>query len=114
MEYSDLWKVLNLVILPASTFICIISLIVFFVGKFFSKIAIKEFAPLLFSFAIVGGVVGIAVGACKTSAVGAVFPAIMTVFTLMLGYMFTNEGIKEYRIIIPCCLIALMGGVQNN
>jgi len=108
MDLSDLWNILLHVIWPSSIFILLIFLIVFLAGKYLGKVTIKEFGPFLLAFAIVGGVVGIAVGSSRAAVVGAVFPAILTVFTLMLGYMFTNESIKEYRIIIPYCLIILM------
>lgn len=108
MTPEDLWNVFTHIFLPASAFILLISLAVFLIGRYLGRVTEIEFAPILISFAIVGGAVGIAVGASRDSVVGGVFPAILTVFTVLLGYMFTNESIKEYRVMIPYCLIALM------
>lgn len=108
MSYTDLLTVLLQVFLPASVFIFAIGMLVYLVGRYAGKVNQPEFLSIVFAFAIVGGVVGIAVGASRTPVVGGVFPAILTVFTLMLGYMFTKESIKQYRPLMPYCLIVLM------
>lgn len=108
MELIDLWHVLINVFLPTALFVSVGFLMVYSGARFLGKIQIPGQGITIASFAALGGVIGVVTGASKSPTVGALLPALLTFITALLGVMFSQDKLSEYRPIIPYCIMVLI------
>jgi len=108
MTFLDLWHVCKFIFFPTLLFITIISAFIILFVKILFQIEIKKYGLLLISFGFLGGVLGVASGASESPVMSAVLPALLTLVTGLLGHLFSKEHLKEWRPIIPCCIISLL------
>jgi hypothetical protein len=52
-----------------------------------------------------GGVAGFSAGLSRVPVVGTVIPAMLTLVSGFLGYLFGKEHLKEWRLVIPFCIL---------
>ena len=96
------------IFVPSLLFISIGAIILILLTKVFSKPSVKGWHVLIFAFSLLGGVIGIFVGASQTPVIGTVLPAILTFITGLLAYLFGKETLIEWRPVIPVCIISLL------
>lgn len=106
--WSELFINFKSVLLPALSFISVGVVLVYLVAKYISKVRIKGQGALIAAFGVLGGVVGIMVGASRTPVVGTVLPGILTFVTGLLAYLFSKEHLSEWRPVIPFCIVAML------
>jgi hypothetical protein len=108
MKFLDLWNVLVYVFLPTMLFIGIGFSLVYTWARFIGKINAPGQGVLVAAFALLGGILGVSVGASRSPELGAILPALLTAITALLGYWFGKEHLTEWRPVIPYCIIALL------
>lgn len=108
MEYIDLYKILINVLLPSSLFIGLGFLAIYGTARYIGKLHVEGQGVLIASFAVLGGILGVSVGASRSPELGAILPALLTVITFLLGYLFSREHLSEWRPIIPYCILVLL------
>ena len=89
-------------------FISVGAAILIIFTKCTSKPAVKGWQVSIFAFSLLGGVIGIFVGASQTPVIGTVLPAVLTFITGLLAYLFGKESMMEWRPVIPVCIISLL------
>lgn len=108
MEYSDLGKIFLNILAPSLVFIFLVFFIVYLLARFVGAVCRSDQIAILAAFAILGGILGVSVGASRSPELGAILPALLTAITFLLGYMFGKEHLLEWRPVIPYCIIALL------
>ena len=105
--YQNAWWIITKWILPQILFIIAISTVLTFLGPKVLGRYIEKFT-VLFLFGTFGTVVGFLTGASRESAVGSVLPVLVTTVVTYIGYLTTSKISKEYRMIVPFCVITLL------
>jgi FtsH-binding integral membrane protein len=96
------------IFIPSILFISIAAVILISIARLMSKPSLKGWQLLIFAFSLLGGVIGIFVGMSQTPVIGTVLPALLAFITGFLTYLFSKETLKEWRSIIPVCIISLL------
>jgi hypothetical protein len=60
------------------------------------------------AFGSLGGLLGYSAGASQQSIIGTVLPTLLTLITLLLGYIFSKESLPHLKPLIPFCLLVLI------
>jgi hypothetical protein len=84
------------------------AIIIIVIIRYCTKPKIKGWQSVIYAFALLGGLVGILVGASKTPVVGTILPAILTFVTALLAYLFGKENLAQWRPVIPFCIIVML------
>lgn len=108
MEYKDIYNVLVYVLIPSSLFIGLGFAVIYGTARFIGKLNIEGQGVLIAAFAVLGGILGVTVGASRSPELGAILPALLTVITFLLGYLFSREHLSEWRPVIPYCILVLL------
>ena len=99
--WPHLLNILWHIVLPTILFTSIAALMVIATIILFIKPQVKKWPPVIFAFSLLGGLVGIFVGASQEPTTGTVLPAILTFITALLAYLFGKEQLKDWRGILP-------------
>jgi hypothetical protein len=105
MTFSELWTVFVQGIFPVSAPLLITSVIFSFICSLFSRHSVRMTLPLILAFGFMGGVAGFSAGLSRVPVVGTVIPAMLTLVSGFLGYLFGKEHLKEWRLVIPFCIL---------
>jgi hypothetical protein len=112
MNFQRYWIIAWEEIMPVILSAILVSIPLLIVYKSLQSKTPSKQAPAngiyIIAFALFGAVIGYCVGASRESAVGTVIPAVLTVLTVLSGYAFTKEGLKDQRPLIPYLLLAWM------
>lgn len=107
-----MWQHLLIVLwqyfLPTILFTSIGALLVIMLVQIVYKPIVKGWQPVIFSFSLLGGIIGLFVGASKTPVIGTVLPAILTFVAALLAYLFGKENLRDWRPVLPFCIIAVL------
>lgn len=107
MTYSEIWQIFTQGIFPVSLPFIIICTVVSFFCSLFSKHSMRVTLPIILAFGFIGGVAGYSAGVSRVPVVGTVIPAMLTLVGGVLGYLFGKDNIKEWRFVIPFCIVIL-------
>ena len=108
MDYRFLWDEFVQVMIPTGVFVGIGFGLMYGLARYVGKVGVEGGGVLVAVFAVLGGVLGVATGASRTSTVGSMLPAFLTLITLLLGYWFGKESVSKYRPVIPYCMLVLV------
>lgn len=107
MTGEDLIASLNLTLIVFGH-IFIIAFISWLIMRYVSKITHKGSYAAVFAFGSLGGFLGYTVASSRESIAGLVLPALLTLITAMLGYIFSRDNLKTWRSVIPFCISVLV------
>ena len=109
MSFNELWLVLRLGFLPVAVAIAICTFSVYVLARLVSKLKVANQLIFFTAFGVLGGLLGYSAGSSQQSIIGTVLPTLLTLITLLLGYLFTREEkVSPLQPIIPHCLLVLM------
>lgn len=108
MLFFDLWIAFKVGFLPVAVAVTLVTLPVYLLARFISKLNAHGQLIFLMAFGSLGALLGYSAGASKQSIIGTVLPTLLTLITLMLGYIFSKETLPHLQPIIPYCLLVLI------
>lgn len=109
MSLNELWLVLRVGFMPVAVAIAICTFSVYVLARFVSKLKVTNQFIFLTGFGVLGGLLGYSAGASQQSIIGTVLPTLLTLITILLGYLFAKEEKPSpLQPIIPHCLLTLM------
>lgn len=107
MTFTDIWTVFAQGIFPVCTPLIILCLVFALICSYFSAQSFKRTFPIILAFGFIGGVAGLSAGLSREPVIGTVIPAMLTLVSGVLGYLFGKEHLKEWRLVIPFCIFIL-------
>lgn len=107
MTFYEIWVVFMQGILPVSTPLVVVCIILSFICSLFAGQSIRTTLPIIIAFGFVGGVAGFSAGLSRVPVVGTVIPAMLTLISGVFGYMFSKESMRSWRTVIQFCIAVL-------
>jgi hypothetical protein len=107
---SDLKNAFAVVLGPTLGAIIVLSVLGCLALWMAARKALRETVPFVVAFAALGVTTGFAAGDSRVPVVGVMLPAMLTLVSGLMAYLFTKEGLKEWRPIIPWCVTVLTVG----
>jgi hypothetical protein len=107
MTYSEIWQIFITGIFPILTPLIITCAGFSILCSVFSNHSLRVTFPIVAAFGLLGGITGYSVGASRVPVLGLVLPAMLTLCSAVLGYLFSKEQLKTWRLVIPFCIIVL-------
>lgn len=107
MTYQEIWQVFVNGLFPISLPFILSCLIFSVLCSLFSKQSFRFTFPILLAFGFLGGVSGLSAGLSREPVIGTVIPAMLTLVSGVLGYLFSKEHLKDWRVVIPFCIFIL-------
>ena len=108
MPFNDIWIAFKVGLLPIGMAIFMATLPIYLLAKFVSKAKVSGQFVFLLAFGSLGGLLGYSAGASQQSIIGTVLPTLLTLITLLLGYIFSKDTLPHLKQVIPFCLVALI------
>lgn len=107
MNYTEIWQTLQQGFFPILVVIMISNITFLIFCAAMSRMTIKTSLPFIFAFGIMGGLIGHAIGASRIPVVGIVLPAVLTLISGLLIYIFGKDTLKLWRLVVPYCIMVL-------
>jgi hypothetical protein len=108
MPFNDIWIAFKVGLLPVAFAIGLATIPVYLLARFVSKVDVSGQFVFLVAFGSLGGLLGYSAGASQQSIIGTVLPTLLTLITLLLGYIFSKDTLPHLKPVIPFCLVALI------
>jgi len=108
--FEDLWAAFQYGLFPVLIAVMLATLPVYFVARHFLRKRMAGTSVYIVAFGFLGGFLGYAAGASEQSIVGAVLPTLITLISLMLGFVFSKSRNPRLQSVIPYCFISLILG----
>jgi hypothetical protein len=102
------WVPLTKILIPWLAVVALLTLISIIAYRLVIKKRTRDAYGLITSFVAIGALLGITAGASKSPVIGTFLPALITLITAVVGYLFTRDSLEKWRPVIPFCLIGMM------
>ena len=112
MTFEQVRAILTSVLLPTFVAVGVIALLGYGLLLLSERRPLKGTVAFMIAFAALGVTTGFVTGNSREPTVDAMLPAFLTLVSGLLTYVFTKEGLREWRPIIPSCVsVVVVGGL---
>jgi 4-hydroxybenzoate polyprenyltransferase len=108
MLTSNLWYAVQQAFLPVVVAVALSASAVYLIARFIGKLRASGQLIFLLALSSLGGFLGYSAGASRQSIIGTVLPTLLTLVTLLLGYVFSKKSVPELQPLIPYCILLLV------
>lgn len=110
MTIDEIGSLLWLIVLPAVVATGFATFVGAVLMRKNTRRQIPEMLGYLLAFSCLGVVTGFASGNSREAVLGAVLPALLTLVSGLIGYLFSKDGLSAMRPAIPHCILVLCVG----
>ena len=108
MTWEIVWTALRYGVLPTLAIVLVIAVLLDLSAWSIHRNRLEGQFPLILGFALMGSILGLATGNSRLATVSVLLSTLLSVVTLLLGYLFGETKLGPVRGLMPYCILAVL------